>query len=189
MARVRRQLPAPAARARALALPFVVKLVPFADHHLPQMSALLEDPAVLRYTRVPVPVPDGYADTWFGRYVEGRRSGARELFAAEDGGEFVGLGMSPEIDHSERTAELGYIVAASARGRGVGSEILSALTDWGFGTLGMLRLQLYISVANAASQHVARRCGYVREGVLRSLHFKANLRDDFEIWSRLPTDA
>jgi hypothetical protein len=32
------------------------------------------------------------------------------------------------------------------------------------------------------------RAGYVREGVLRSLHFKGELRDDTIIYSRLPTD-
>jgi RimJ/RimL family protein N-acetyltransferase len=35
---------------------------------------------------------------------------------------------------------------------------------------------------------VAARCGYVFEGVLRSHYFKAGLREDTELWSRLPAD-
>ena len=51
------------------------------------------------------------------------------------------------------------------------------------------RLELLISVGNDASKRVAARCGYVREGVLRSHHFKGGVREDTEIWSRLPSDA
>ena len=166
----------------------MVDLVRFEERHLPHMEALLDDPGVQRFTRVPVPVPPGFARSWFARYENGRTTGVRELFALEDANEFVGLGMSPDIDQVERTAELGYIVAPTARGRGIATAALTALTEWGFATLGMLRLQLYISVDNVPSQRVAARCGYLREGVLRSLYFKQGLRDDFEMWSRLPGD-
>ena len=80
------------------------------------------------------------------------------------------------------------MVAPAARGRGVATETLRRLTAWGFSEVGALRLELLISVENAASKRVAQRCGYVREGVLRSAHFKDGLREDTEIWSRLPTD-
>jgi RimJ/RimL family protein N-acetyltransferase len=61
------------------------------------------------------------------------------------------------------------------------------MTEWAFAR-GMLRLELLISVDNEASKRVAKRCGYVLEGVLRSRHFKGDLREDTEIWSRLPGD-
>jgi RimJ/RimL family protein N-acetyltransferase len=35
---------------------------------------------------------------------------------------------------------------------------------------------------------VAERCGYVREGVMRSVHVKQGIRLDQELWSRLPSD-
>jgi len=35
---------------------------------------------------------------------------------------------------------------------------------------------------------VAERCGYIREGVLRSSFVKPGRREDTEIWSRLATD-
>ena len=79
------------------------------------------------------------------------------------------------------------MVAPAARGRGVATEALRLLTDWAFG-LGMLRAELHISVDNVASKRVAERNGYRLDGVLRSLWFKGDLREDTEIWSRLPTD-
>jgi len=86
------------------------------------------------------------------------------------------------------TAELGYVVASAARGRGVATAALGLLTDWALEELGAERLELRISVDNVASKRVAERCGYVRDGVLRSLYVKEGLREDTEVWSRLPGD-
>jgi RimJ/RimL family protein N-acetyltransferase len=94
----------------------------------------------------------------------------------------------PRIDRDGSTAELGYVVAPASRGRGVATRALRLLTDWAFGTLGTLRAELIISVENQASKRVAERVGYRREGVLRSTHFKQGIREDIEMWSRLPTD-
>lgn len=149
---------------------------------------MLDDPDLLRFTRIPEPVPPDFARVWLGLYEDGRRDGAREAFAVVEDGEFLGLALAPRIDREAQTAELGYVVSPVARGRGVASEALRRLTSWAFDELGMLRLELMISVDNPGSKRVAERCGYVREGVLRSLHFKQDLRDDTEIWSRLPTD-
>ena len=88
---------------------------------------------------------------------------------------------------SPSTAELGYLVTPAARGRGVGTVAVHALTEWAFDK-GMQRLELLISVDNVASKRVAQRCGYVLEGVLRSTYLKQGLREDIEMWSRLPTD-
>jgi RimJ/RimL family protein N-acetyltransferase len=150
---------------------------------------MLDDPDNLRFTRVPEPVPPDFAQAWLGIYEEERRTGTREAFAiVGDGGQFLGLALAPKIDRETRTAELGYVVAPGARGRGVATEALRRLTTWAFEELGMLRLELLISVDNAASKKVAERCGYVREGVLRSAYFKQGRREDTEIWSRLVTD-
>jgi RimJ/RimL family protein N-acetyltransferase len=167
----------------------MLSLVRFGEEHLAGVEEMLGDPDTLRFTRIPEPVPPGFARTWFDRYAEARGDGSREAFAiVDDGGEFLGLALAPRIDRETRTAELGYVVAPAARGRGVATEALRKLTDWAFAEVGMMRLELMISVDNGGSKKVAERCGYVREGVLRSAHFKQDLREDTEIWSRLATD-
>jgi RimJ/RimL family protein N-acetyltransferase len=155
------------------------------------MPAMLADPDVLRFTRVPVPVPAGFERTWLKRYEEGRREGTREGFAIVDpiGDGVVGLALAVEIDREAQTVELGYLVSPGARGRGVATQALRLLSDWAFRELGALRLQLLISDENAASQRVAERCGYVQEGLLRSVYTKPGIREDTQIWSRLPTDT
>jgi RimJ/RimL family protein N-acetyltransferase len=167
-----------------------IALAPLGAAYVAEVEALTTDPDVLRFTRVPDPPPPRFVQTWLAAYEDGRREGTRDAFAivGEGDGEFLGIAVAPQIDRAARTAELGYVVAPAARGRGVASEALGLLTDWAF-ALGMERLELLISVENEASKRVAARCGYVREGVLRSHYVKGDLREDTEIWSRLPGDA
>lgn len=166
-----------------------VRLELLNEAHLGDVGAMLSDPDVLRFTRVPDPTPADFPTYWLGLYATGRREGTREGFAAFDGdGRFVGLGLAFGIDRAEGEAELGYMVAPAARGRGVGTAILRALTDWAFADLGVQRLRLVVDVENPASLRVAERSGYVREGVLRSVHFKNGKRIDAVLLSRLPSD-
>ena len=138
---------------------------------------------------VPVPVPEGYEREWLQRYEEGRAEGTREGFAiVDDDGTFLGLALAFAMDREGRELELGYTVTPAARGRGAATWAVRALTEWSVRELDPLRIQLQISADNAASKRVAERAGYVYEGTLRSVHFKKAMRQDMEVWSRLPGD-
>jgi RimJ/RimL family protein N-acetyltransferase len=166
-----------------------IRLEPLSESHLDGLEVLVNDPDVQRFTRIPSPCPPGFARRWIGVYEAGRVDGSNEAFAVIDEDDaFVGVAVVPRIDREARTAELGYTVSPEARGRGIARESLRLLTEWGFRDLEALRLELLISADNEISKRVAARCGYVREGLLRSLHTKQDLRQDTEIWSRLPTD-
>jgi RimJ/RimL family protein N-acetyltransferase len=167
-----------------------LRLVPFGEEHLDEVRAMLDDPEILHFTRIPEPTPEDFPERWVERYRKARADGSGEGFAAIDGdGRFVGLALAPTIDREEAEVELGYIVPPHARGRGVASEMLRQLTRWAFDEAGALRIVLIIDVENAASERVAERCGYVREGVMRSSYLKQGIRIDAAVWSRLPTDA
>jgi RimJ/RimL family protein N-acetyltransferase len=166
----------------------MLRLVPLDESHVAGLEPVLDDPETVRFTRIPEPVSPGAARRLLERAEEGRTDGTREGFAiVDDAGELLGLAVAPAINREELTAELGYLVAPTARGRGVATEGLRQLTEWAFRE-GMLRLELLISVDNLASKKVAERCGYVREGVLRHTYLKPGRREDTEIWSRLVTD-
>jgi RimJ/RimL family protein N-acetyltransferase len=165
-----------------------MRLVPFGPEHLDALRAFIGDPEIQRFTRVPVPTPDDFPDTWLARYEAGRVDGTREAFAAlDEAGELVGLGFVPTIDHDAREAELGYLIAPGHRGRGLGADILRELTAWAFAQ-GVERCELRIDVRNTASEAVARRAGYTREGTLRSVHHRGDERIDVAVWSRLASD-
>jgi RimJ/RimL family protein N-acetyltransferase len=167
-----------------------VRLVPLGDEYLTDVAVMVADPDVVRFTRFPAPLPDGFLAQWYARYRDGRADGTRCAFAIVDAaGAFLGLALAVHIDGEAREAELGYMLAPGARGRGVATQALRQLSDWAFGAVGMRRLQLLISVDNRESSRVAKRAGYTLDGVLRSLYVKPGLRSDTEVWSLLPSDT
>src|SRR5215218_2528162 len=166
-----------------------VRLEPLATEHIEGLDALALDPDVQLNTYVPSPPPADFGRTWLKRYERGREEGTREGFAivdAEDGS-FLGIAVAVRIDEEANEAELGYILAPEARGRGAATEALRQLTEWGFAR-GFQRLELRGDAGNVASRRVAERCGYTLEGILRSVYFKEGRRTDMFIYSRLPGD-
>src|SRR5262245_35123602 len=160
-----------------------------ARRHEAGVEAMIEDDDVRRNTRVPSEPPRGFAGTWIGRYEDGWQDGTRAGFAIEShDGEFLGLGMVVGIDSEGRQGEIGYVLTPAARGRGAATRAVRLLTDWCFGDLGLERLQLLIDSTNAASERVAERAGYLREGVNRSVWFKEDIRLDQAVWARLRSD-
>jgi RimJ/RimL family protein N-acetyltransferase len=166
-----------------------IRLDPLDERYVPDFERMLDDPDVIRYTRVPADPPPGFASAWVGRYVEGWKDGSRAGFAAVSGdGTFLGMIGIVDLDLGGREGEIGYVVAREARGRGIAQRALRLVTDWALGDLGLQRVELHIDPANAASIRVAERCGYLREGVLRSLHFKGEQRGDVVMFALLPGD-
>ena len=97
-----------------------MRLELLSERHLDDVAALLDDPDVLRFTRIPEPPPADFARTWLARYESSRLDGTAEAFAAlDDDGTFLGLALAPQIERESGEVELGYITAPAARGRGV----------------------------------------------------------------------
>ena len=166
-----------------------MRLRPLSPADLGDIQELIQDPDTLRFTRIPEPPGEDFAQDWIARYQQARETGTKEAFAITDeDGAFLGLALAPSIDAEAAEAELGYMVAAHARGRGVASEALALLTRWAFEERGVLRASLVIDVDNPASKRVAERAGYSFEGVMRSTYLKQGRRSDTELWSRLPGD-
>jgi RimJ/RimL family protein N-acetyltransferase len=76
----------------------------------------------------------------------------------------IGLAVSERM----RNGHIGYWCAPEARGRGVTTRALRLLCRHGFDALELPRLELITDPANHASQRVAEKVGFQREGVLRS---------------------
>jgi RimJ/RimL family protein N-acetyltransferase len=165
----------------------VVRLEPLSAEHADAMDALARDEGVARFTRIPEPVPEGFGARWVNGYVQGRADGTRHGFAVVDAetGDYLGFVALVRFDAEREEAEAGYMVSSAARGRGVATRALRLLTDWAFAELPVERIELLIDVANPASEVVAQRCGYTREGVLRWTYLKPGLRSDTIVYSKL----
>ena len=83
-----------------------------------------------------------------------------------DGSELVGgCGLHRRV--GVEALEIGYWIRASRVRQGLATEAAGALTRVAFERCGVIRTEIHVDPANAPSQAVAERLGYVREGVLR----------------------
>jgi RimJ/RimL family protein N-acetyltransferase len=91
-----------------------------------------------------------------------------------------------DFHQTSRRAAIGYWLAPQARGRGVATHAVRLLAAWAFADLHVARLEITCGPDNVSSQRVAERCGFTREGVMRShMPFKGTRRDTV-LFSLLP---
>jgi ribosomal-protein-alanine N-acetyltransferase len=83
---------------------------------------------------------------------------------------------------------VGYWLLPEARGKGVASHAVKLVSRWALQDLGLARLGLLTEPSNAHSVRVAERCGFQREGVLRSYVEIDGRRVDYVSFSLLPGD-
>ena len=168
-----------------------MSLRPWREDDADAIVARISDVAILAFLdRVPQPYGRGDALDYIRSCSEGWRTGTQTNFAIlvagiDGAAGSVGVGWG-EIE--EGVAEVGYWVAAEARERGVATTATRLVSEWAFHADSRLeRLQLRADVLNAASNRVAEKAGFTREGVLRSARPNVRLgrRADFAMWSLL----
>lgn len=82
------------------------------------------------------------------------------------------------IDEHNRTAHLGVLLAESARGQGLGTDVVRVLCDYAFRLRDLHRISLETLAGNVAMLHAARACGFVEEGRLRKSAYVLGERQD-----------
>ncbi|MDR8412101.1 GNAT family N-acetyltransferase [Nonomuraea sp. 3-1Str] len=89
-----------------------------------------------------------------------------------------------DVDWRNESAEVGYMTAPWARGNGYAGEAVLGVARWLFEVQRFQRLVLRAAVSNPASQRVAEKAGFVREGVARN----ALRGEDLVVYSLVPSD-
>jgi RimJ/RimL family protein N-acetyltransferase len=167
-----------------------VVLRPWREADVPDIAMAFSDPLTQQFswTKVTGFTEDDARDHVAGLEPARLRGQAVQfaLVAPTNENDVLGSVSLYDIDLRQGRASTGYWLAPQARGRGVASNAVRLLTAWGFSELGLSRIELTCGPDNEASQRVATRCGFVREGVLRShLAFKGGRRDTV-VFSLLP---
>ena len=85
--------------------------------------------------------------------------------------EFVGFTGLHCDDVSVNRAEVGYLLAHSAQGKGYGTESLAAVVDWASLQFQVHKFVGHCAADNIGSRRVLEKCGFKLEGILRQ-HFK-----------------
>ena len=138
-----------------------VTLREWRSEDLDDLVELLDEPDIARWTPMPSPFDVEAGIAYLKRAQQGRITGRRiQLAVTVDGGKPLGEVLLFGVDGGLREAELGYLIGAPHRRRGIASAALSVLSSYGRDDLELRRLLLRIDPGNTASTSVARRCGY-----------------------------
>jgi RimJ/RimL family protein N-acetyltransferase len=168
----------------------VVRLRPWTDDDVAVVTAAVRDPLIAKHTRVLPNQTEEQTRAFFQSQEPSRRAGQAIAFAIEEvaTGLFAGTVGLLRFSWEEHRGEIGYWLAPEGRGRGLATRAVRLLGPWALEELGLGRLALHTDVDNAASQAVAERAGFTREGVLRAFEERKGVRHDMVIFSLLPTD-
>jgi len=82
--------------------------------------------------------------------------------------QFAGVISLHTINIKNHTAEIGYWLDSSMRGKGIGTTAAKLITDLGIRELGFRRIEGLVDIDNLASRRLLLKVGYVEEGVLQN---------------------
>ncbi|MFN8134152.1 MAG: GNAT family protein [Bacteroidales bacterium] len=90
------------------------------------------------------------------------------FFGIEYNNEYVGnISLVPCADVHRMSAEIGYFIGEPYWNKGIVTRAVNLITDYGFNTLGIARIQTGVFEYNLASQRVLEKCGFMMEGIFR----------------------
>lgn len=161
------------------------------DSDLEGLLAACQDPEISRWTRVPYPYGPSDARAYLLQRHDSLHAGTAAPFAivsAADRDHLLGSISLMRFSWQHARAEVGYWLAREARGQGHVTRAVRLITDWGFRSLALERIDLLAATGNPASQRVAERCGFTREAVLRSYLLGREGRQDMVAFGLLATD-
>jgi ribosomal-protein-alanine N-acetyltransferase len=166
----------------------VVTLRPWSMTDLPALVAACNDETLHHWLpMIPFPYTDEDGREFISRQPERNVEGSGNVgvFDAETGELLGACGF--RADEFGRT-EFGYWIASAQRGRGIAPRALLLLVRWVVENTDAKRLQLHADVDNLASQRVAEKAGFTREGVQRSWMDVRGERRDMVSYSLLPEE-
>jgi RimJ/RimL family protein N-acetyltransferase len=179
----------------AVRLPFPITLTgdgitlrEWRSEDLYDLVDMLDEADVARWTPMPSPFDVEAGLAYLARAQQSRTTGQRiQLAITVDGDRALGEVLLFGVDAGRREAELGYLVGAPHRRRGLATGALSLLSGYAHGTLGLTRLLLRIDPGNARSCAVAQRCGYRLTGEQPIVQEGPYGRSSLDTWELVDT--
>jgi RimJ/RimL family protein N-acetyltransferase len=143
---------------------------PLAAGDVPAIVAACQDPEIPRWTRVPSPYLREDAERFLAIAATEAAAGDGLALAVCDAGDrLIGTIGLMELDRERGHGEIGYWVAAAARGRGAARRAVALVRDWAHAELGLSTIEILAHRDNRPSQLVAERAGFADTGELRSV--------------------
>ena len=92
------------------------------------------------------------------------------------------------IDQKDRNSSIGYWLDQAYEGRGIMTRACRAIVTEGFREYGLHRIEIRCATGNSRSSAIARRLGFVEEGILREAEWLYDHWVDLRVFSMLEQD-
>ncbi len=165
-------------------------LRPLVPEDAPALVRHADNPAVARnmFDDFPQPYDDVAAAAWASHQANSGAFG-RVWAIVVDGGLIGCIGLKQDSGWLRCNAEIGYWIGEPCWRRGITSDAVRQVTDWAFAAIPELtRIHAPVFSWNEGSQAVARKCGYVREGLLKQSAIKDGKVIDRVVWAAYRTE-
>jgi RimJ/RimL family protein N-acetyltransferase len=160
-------------------------LRPWKPADAPVFLAAYHDEEIRRWhTRRPRTETD--VKEWFEDYRQDWNSEKSGHWAIAPGdGDLLGRIAARGWHFDDGVASVAYWVLPQARGAGVATDAVEALSTWALNEAGFCRMDLEHSTRNHASCRVATKSGYLLEGTKRSAALHDDGRHDMHLHARV----
>jgi RimJ/RimL family protein N-acetyltransferase len=145
-----------------------------------RLVLLANNPKIARYLRdhFPHPYTHEAGAAWIARTHQDQ---PQRVFAIEYEGEPVGsIGIHPKTDIARKNAELGYWLGEPYWGRGIMTEAIRQIVDYGFQTFDLTRIFAIPFGDNIGSQKALEKAGFVLEAQFeKTLYKNGEFKDEW----------
>jgi RimJ/RimL family protein N-acetyltransferase len=149
--------------------------------------ATMRDAVVAQWLNMPAAPSDRDFDSLLRVARDGRASGDRIDYAVTEAGRDISLGAVIASRRHRDNFEIAYLACEAGRGRGLMTRAVRLVCDWLLEE-GVGRIEIRTHPAHEASQKLAERAGFHREGLERQSIWLHSERQDAIVWSLLPGD-
>lgn len=163
-----------------------LRLRPFQTTDAEAVHHLAGAKEVAAGTFLPHPMDRQAAHDWIAERQKDAAAGTGVTFAitlAESGQVIGSIGM--ELIAAHEQARLSYWLGQAYWNRGYGTEVVTALLEYGFNSLKLHRIYAPHFHTNPASGRVLQKVGMIHEGHLREHYLRFGERIDVELYGML----
>ncbi len=155
-----------------------VQLKAIAHSDLGDMALLANDPAIAANLRDSFPSPYSLKDAeeFYELIQQGKIKNAWGIYVKD---KIAGvITLTPQTDIYQHSAEIGYWLGAPFHGKGVMSEAVSLLSDYGLKEMHLHRIYAGVFAYNIASQKVLMKAGFHLEAIKKQAVIKNGVMHD-----------
>lgn len=162
----------------------------FSEADLPQLFAGLSHPDIIKYYGVSYDSLEATRDQLqFFEDLEQQGTGIWWAVCSPDNTHFYGAGGLNSLNRTHRKAEIGFWLLTEHWGRGIMTEAMPLICDYGFNQLGLHRIEGFVESENQPCKQAMRKLDFRWEGTMRECEWKDDRFISLDVYAKLKTDA